>query len=104
MSDAVLRHTMRRFLDEGGDTLAITWQGGEPTLMGLPFFQRVAWRKNPDIVFPPRVEQEPSTIAGAFARGDGGTVGDDVLQGWHGSGLSAGPAAAEVATTATRPP
>ncbi len=40
MSDAVLEEVMRRFLEQPASDLSIGWQGGEPTLMGLPFFKR----------------------------------------------------------------
>jgi uncharacterized protein len=41
MSDAVLEETMRQALDAAAaPAVSIGWQGGEPTLMGLPFFER----------------------------------------------------------------
>lgn len=40
MSDAVLAALVRQMLRLGGPTTNFIWQGGEPTLMGLPFFQR----------------------------------------------------------------
>jgi uncharacterized protein len=40
MNDEVLEHVMRDFLSQRADSLSIGWQGGEPTLMGLPFFER----------------------------------------------------------------
>jgi len=40
MDEAVLDATLRQFLDQPVSDLSIGWQGGEPTLMGLPFFER----------------------------------------------------------------
>lgn len=42
MSDEVLESFIRQFI-EGQDypTLSVTWQGGEPTLLGLGFFRKV---------------------------------------------------------------
>ncbi len=40
MDEAVLDATLRQFLDQPASELSIGWQGGEPTLMGLPFFER----------------------------------------------------------------
>ncbi|MHB9037567.1 MAG: anaerobic sulfatase maturase [Armatimonadota bacterium] len=42
MSDEVLESFIRQFI-EGQDhpTLSVTWQGGEPTLLGLNFFRKV---------------------------------------------------------------
>jgi uncharacterized protein len=40
MSDEVLEETMRQVFDQPLASLSIGWQGGEPTLMGLPFFER----------------------------------------------------------------
>ena len=39
MSRAVLEEMIRQFMEQSGDQVSITWQGGEPTLMGLDFFQ-----------------------------------------------------------------
>jgi uncharacterized protein len=41
MSDEVLDQMLRTFMATKQPQHAIGWQGGEPTLMGLPFFQRV---------------------------------------------------------------
>jgi uncharacterized protein len=40
MSDEVLAETMRQVFDQPIPAVSIGWQGGEPTLMGLPFFER----------------------------------------------------------------
>jgi uncharacterized protein len=39
MSEAVLRTTIRQVMQQGGRQVNFAWQGGEPTLMGLPFFE-----------------------------------------------------------------
>lgn len=42
MSDATLEAFVRDYLaSQPGDEVTFAWQGGEPTLMGLPFFERV---------------------------------------------------------------
>lgn len=42
MSDEVLEACLRQLLEaHPGPDVSVTWQGGEPTLMGLPFFERV---------------------------------------------------------------
>lgn len=41
MSDAVLEEMIRQAFSGRERQVAFVWQGGEPTLMGLPFFQRV---------------------------------------------------------------
>ncbi|MCX6563961.1 MAG: anaerobic sulfatase maturase [Candidatus Aminicenantes bacterium] len=40
MSEAVLEETLRQLFAQSIPAVSIGWQGGEPTLMGLPFFQR----------------------------------------------------------------
>ena len=40
MTDEVLEETMRQVFDQPIPALSIGWQGGEPTLMGLPFFEK----------------------------------------------------------------
>ena len=46
MSDDVLEETIRQTMLQSGDHVSFGWQGGEPTLMGLPFFQKaVNWQK-----------------------------------------------------------
>jgi uncharacterized protein len=40
MSEAVLEETMRQLLAQPIPSISIGWQGGEPTLMGLPFFEK----------------------------------------------------------------
>jgi uncharacterized protein len=40
MPDDVLGETMRQVLAQPIPEISIGWQGGEPTLMGLPFFER----------------------------------------------------------------
>jgi len=41
MSDGVLESMIRSYLETPQPTYQFGWQGGEPTLMGLPFFRRV---------------------------------------------------------------
>ena len=42
MSDSLLESHIRQYIEaQGGDEVIFTWQGGEPTLMGLDFFRRV---------------------------------------------------------------
>ena len=42
MSDSLLESHVRQYIEaQGGDEVVFTWQGGEPTLMGLAFFERV---------------------------------------------------------------
>lgn len=40
MGLAVLEEMMRTFMEGSGREVSIGWQGGEPTLMGLPFFEK----------------------------------------------------------------
>jgi uncharacterized protein len=40
MSDAVLEALIRQLLAQSVPQLSIGWQGGEPTLMGLPFYRK----------------------------------------------------------------
>jgi uncharacterized protein len=40
MRDDVLEETMRQSLEAAAPAVSVGWQGGEPTLMGLPFFRR----------------------------------------------------------------
>lgn len=40
MSDAVLRTVVRQMMRAGGGNVSFGWQGGEPTLMGISFFER----------------------------------------------------------------
>jgi len=47
MSDAVLEAHIGQYLEaQTGDEVIFTWQGGEPTLMGLDFFRRVVDLQN----------------------------------------------------------
>ena len=39
MGREVLQKMIRQFMEQSGKQVSITWQGGEPTLMGLDFFQ-----------------------------------------------------------------
>lgn len=39
MSIPVLEEMIRQVMHDGGDSISIGWQGGEPTMMGLEFFQ-----------------------------------------------------------------
>jgi len=41
MTDDVLENLIRQVMEQSGNEVNIAWQGGEPTLMGLPFFKRV---------------------------------------------------------------
>ncbi len=42
MSDEVLEAFIRKYIEESpGPTVSFTWHGGEPTLAGLPFYQKV---------------------------------------------------------------
>src|ERR1035437_6632643 len=41
MSDEVLENMIMQVMEQSGNEVNITWQGGEPTLMGLPFFRKV---------------------------------------------------------------
>ncbi|MBB4122432.1 anaerobic sulfatase maturase [Martelella radicis] len=42
MSDEVLEQHIRQYIEaQDGDEVVFSWQGGEPTLMGLPFFEKV---------------------------------------------------------------
>jgi uncharacterized protein len=40
MSDEVLEQLVKQVLSQPGKNLSFTWQGGEPTLMGLEFFEK----------------------------------------------------------------
>jgi uncharacterized protein len=40
MREAVLEETIRQILDPPGRSASFGWQGGEPTLIGLPFFEK----------------------------------------------------------------
>ena len=40
MSDAMLRTVVRQMMRAGASNVSFGWQGGEPTLMGIPFFER----------------------------------------------------------------
>lgn len=40
MSAETLEKTLRSFLKNAGEPLTVGWQGGEPSLMGLPFFEK----------------------------------------------------------------
>ncbi len=40
MTDTVLEEMMRQFMNQPSPDLSLGWQGGEPTLMGLSFFER----------------------------------------------------------------
>lgn len=42
ISDEVLETHVRQYIEgQDGDEVVFTWQGGEPTLLGLPFFEKV---------------------------------------------------------------
>ena len=40
MSDEVLEKLVRDYMQLGFPVVGFAWQGGEPTLMGVDFFQR----------------------------------------------------------------
>jgi uncharacterized protein len=40
MSPQVQEETIRQVMQQSGDGVSLAWQGGEPTLMGLDFYQR----------------------------------------------------------------
>jgi uncharacterized protein len=40
MSEDILEETVKQVLAQGESEVSFGWQGGEPTLMGLPFFQK----------------------------------------------------------------
>jgi uncharacterized protein len=40
MSEDILEETVKQVLAQGESDVSFGWQGGEPTLMGLPFFQK----------------------------------------------------------------
>ncbi|MBN1560175.1 anaerobic sulfatase maturase [candidate division KSB1 bacterium] len=40
MSEDVLRQMVKQVMRQGGKQVSFGWQGGEPTLMGIPFFER----------------------------------------------------------------
>jgi len=41
MTEAVLEQMVKNFMGTSQSTYSFGWQGGEPTLMGLPFFEKV---------------------------------------------------------------
>ncbi|MBI9085125.1 MAG: anaerobic sulfatase maturase [Desulfobacterales bacterium] len=40
MTESVLEEMIRQLMEQAGEQVSLTWQGGEPTLMGLDFFHR----------------------------------------------------------------
>lgn len=40
MSDEVLEQSVRQILEQSPECVAISWQGGEPTLLGVEFFEK----------------------------------------------------------------
>lgn len=40
MSEAVLEETVRQLMAQAGSNVSFGWQGGEPTLMGISFFEK----------------------------------------------------------------
>ncbi|MCW0484241.1 radical SAM protein, partial [Gaoshiqia sediminis] len=40
MSPQVQEETIRQVMQQSGESVSLAWQGGEPTLMGLDFYQR----------------------------------------------------------------
>lgn len=46
MSEEVLEELIRQVMQQSSQSVSFAWQGGEPTLMGLPFFERaIAFEK-----------------------------------------------------------
>jgi uncharacterized protein len=41
MSEDILEKIIQQVFEQSGNYVSITWQGGEPTLLGLDFFQKV---------------------------------------------------------------
>jgi uncharacterized protein len=41
MNNSILEETIRQILEQAGPEVSFIWQGGEPTLMSLPFFENV---------------------------------------------------------------
>ncbi|TAJ11869.1 anaerobic sulfatase maturase [Marinilabiliaceae bacterium JC017] len=41
MSEEVLEELIRQVMAQSGQNISFGWQGGEPTLMGLPFYEKV---------------------------------------------------------------
>lgn len=47
MNATILEALVRQTMTAGANTVSFSWQGGEPTLMGVPFFeQAVEWEKH----------------------------------------------------------
>ena len=40
MSDEIQEELIRQVMQQSGQSVSFAWQGGEPTLMGLPFYER----------------------------------------------------------------
>ncbi len=40
MTETILKETIRQVMEQGGRQVSVGWQGGEPTLMGLPFYKK----------------------------------------------------------------
>ena len=40
MSESVLEEVIKQTMLQGGQHVSFAWQGGEPTLMGVPFFEK----------------------------------------------------------------
>ena len=41
MTEVILEETIRQMMTQSGEQVSFGWQGGEPTLMGLPFFENI---------------------------------------------------------------
>lgn len=41
MSEEVLEQTIEQIMEQSPESVAISWQGGEPTLLGIEFFEKV---------------------------------------------------------------
>ena len=47
MADDVLENYIRQYIEsQPGESVSFAWQGGEPTLLGVPFFERVVELQN----------------------------------------------------------
>ncbi len=43
MSDEILEVMIRQMMEQGESNVSFGWQGGEPTIMGLPFFEKAVY-------------------------------------------------------------
>ncbi|HEX9934990.1 MAG TPA: radical SAM protein, partial [bacterium] len=40
MTESILRETVRQVMEQGGERVGFGWQGGEPTLTGMDFYEK----------------------------------------------------------------